>query len=242
MSDDDAIYGNFLDNLIPFLRKEEKAGVLYAPCIYENSGKKDRIRSKSDFRIFPNKKNASKYIYDAILFSGLIFRKDYVTNFDASRFKNYNYFQIYLFLQMLLKYGGYYFAQPSVLCIGDGENAYGLSESSGGNPLLANRKSVKSNLEFHKTLIKTIQTFDKDEETNIMASFMWQYSLRSISGLAIARKEGKQYFQEYWAMLNSLDIHLYPIAKCYYFLLLILGTDITNAILYPFKKLIKRGN
>jgi hypothetical protein len=68
---------------------------------------------------------------------------------------------------MMLHYGGYYFEKPSVLCVGDGENAYGISESSGGNAILANRKSVKSNLEFNKTLIKVIRMFD---ETKVLMS------------------------------------------------------------------------
>ncbi len=72
-----------------------------------------------------------------------------------------------MFLQMMLHYGGYYFEKPSVLCVGDGENAYGISESSGGNAILANRKSVKSNLEFNKTLIKVIRMFD---ETKVLMS------------------------------------------------------------------------
>lgn len=254
MSDDDAIYGDFLDELIPFLLVERDVGVIYAPFVYADTdsefkggkdhknpqARKDRMRSDKNFRISPCEKNAAKYIYDAILFSGLIFKKDYVKDFDSSRFKNYNYFQVYLFLQMLLKYGGFYFAKPAVLCIGDGENAYGISESSGGNALLANRKSVKSDLEFNKTLIKLIKTFDEEEKTHIFKSFAIKYSVHSISGLSIARSEGIEYFKEYWATLNSLDIHLYPIAKCYYFMLLFLGAKLTNKFLYIFRKIAKR--
>lgn len=240
MSDDDAVYDGFLDILIPFLQKENEVGVLYGPFIYTETGHKDRVRSSKDFRIPASEQNAAKYIYDSILFSGLIFRKDFIRDFDSSRFKNHNYFQVYLFLQMLLKHGGYYFSTPSVLCIGDGENAYGLSESSGGNPLLANRKSVKSNLEFNKSLIKVIKMFDEDEKTKILDSFAIKYSIHTISGLSIAREEGLEYFKEYWQTLNALDIHLYPIVKIYYLLLLLFGSKMTNKILYVFRKITKK--
>lgn len=249
MSDDDALVENCLDEIVPILRERKKYGVLYAPFIYSDSKKKDRNRSNRNFRIPKGEKSAAKYIYDSILFSGLIFRKKYVKDYDSSRFKNHNYFQVYMFLQMLLKYGGYYFANPTVICIGDGENAYGLSESSKGetsltskrrNEVLANRKSVKSNLEFNKTLIKVIRMFDKDEITNIIASFAKQYSLHSISGLTLARREGKKYFREYWDTLNELDIHLYPITKVYYVLLSIFGADITTKMLAVFRELIKK--
>lgn len=251
MSDDDAMFDKCLDEIIPFLRKEKQCGVLYAPFVYADTNKKDRKRNDKNFRIPAGEENASKYIYDSILFSGLIFKKEYVKDIDSSRFKNHNYFQVYMFLQMMLKHGGYFFANPSVLCIGDGENAYGLSESSGGgtslaskerNAILANRKSVKSNLEFNKTLIKVIRMFDRDEGTNVIDSFARQYSLHSISGLTIARQEGKNYFMEYWKILNGLDIRLYPITKCYYILLSLFGASGTTKLLSGFRRMNKKEN
>lgn len=240
MSDDDAFNDGFLDLLIPFLKFENQAGVIYAPFIYTDTGKKDRVRADSDFRITKGEDSASKYIYDSILFSGLVFRKEYVKNYDSSRFKNHNYFQVYMFLQMLFNYGGYYFSTPSVLCIGDGENAYGLSESSGGNVLLANRKSVKSNLEFNKNLIKVIRMFDEDENCHVIDNFAKQYSLHSYSGLSIARNEGIQYFKEYWKILNGLDIKFYPITKAYYCMLYVLGKNRTDRMLRGMRSLVKK--
>lgn len=248
MSDDDAVSEDSLDEIIPILKEQTKYGVFYAPFIHLNSGKMDRKRSRTDFIIPAGEKSAAKYIYDSILFSGLIFRREYVKSFDSTRFKNMNYFQVYMFLQMLLKYGGYYFSSPSVLCIGDGENAYGLSESSRDNTpysnkernaILSNRESVKSNLEFNKTLFKVIQMFDEDENTHVFDSFARQYSIHSISGLTIARREGKEYFKEYWRTLNELDIKLYPITGCYYILLTIFGADRTEKMLSGFRKIVK---
>lgn len=249
LSDDDAVAEGCLDEIIEVLRSEEGFGVLYSSFVHTDTGKMDRKRRDENFNIPAGEKSASKYVYDSILFSGLIFCKDFVKDFDSSRFKNHNYFQVYMFLQMLLRHGGYYFANPSVLCIGDGENAYGLSESSGGdtslankerNAILANRESVKSNLEFNRTLIKVIRMFDKDEDTHVIDSFAKQYSLHSISGLTIARREGKQYFKEYWEVLNGLDIRLYPITKVYYVLLYVFGSNITTGLLSGFRKIMKK--
>lgn len=241
MSDDDKLYENCLDDIIPILREDESHGIFYAPFVYSRTGKYDRNHQRSH-AIEKGEENCKRYIYDSILFSGLIFRKQFVVDFDAGRFKNYNYFQVYLFLKMILHYGGYYFQRPSVICVGDGENAYGLSESSGGNKLLANRKSVKSNLEFNKTLIKIIKVFDEEEGTNIIGSFEKQYSLHSYSGLSIARKEGVQYFKEYWTTLNQLDIKLTILPKCYYYILLLLGTDKANKFVDVFRRMIKKEN
>lgn len=132
---------------------------------------------------------------------------------------------------MIYQYGGVYLKNPSVRCIEDGENAYGLSESSGGNAILANRESVKSNLEFNKTLFRIIRVFDAEMDTHVMDRFAKQYSLHSYSGLSIARAEGLKYFKEYWKILNSLNIKLYPITKCYYWILRILGKEKSDKLL-----------
>lgn len=239
LSDDDEIFQNSLDIIIPFLKKCNNYGVLYAPFVYSDTGKKDRNHGKN-FVIQPGEKNAKKYIYDSILFSGLIFKRDLVKGIDASRFKNMNYFQVYLFLTMIYKYGGYYFNSPSVLCVGDGENAYGISESSGGNSKLADRTNIKSNLEFNKTLIKVIKIFDGENNTKVFENFEKQYTLHAYSGMSIARTRGVRFFNEYWNILNSLDIKIGALAKIYYLILLILGKKKADILLSGFRKIYKK--
>ena len=240
LSDDDAVYGDFLDEVIPLLKQGTDTGVLYAPFIHSVSGLRDRVRGKENFLIVAGEKNAARYIYDPILFSGLIFRKEYIEKFDASRFRNLNYYQVYLFLQMIKRYGGYFFSKPSVIFYGDGENAFGLSESSKTTPELANRESAKTNLAFHKRLIKVIRMFDEDEGTRIIDSFEKQYSMHSYTGLSNARREGKQYFKEYWKMMNELDIKLHPITRFYYVSLLMFGEKM-DRIMEPIRRKIKNG-
>lgn len=239
LSDDDMVYPECLDEIIPLLKKDNDYGVIYAPFVYKNTGKKDRNRKKN-FEIHPGVQSTKQYIYDAILFSGLIFRKDYVKSLDSSRFKNMNYFQVYMFMSMLYKYGGYYLKNPSVLCVGDGENAYGISESSGGNNKLADRTNVKSNLEFNKTLFKVIKMFDEDNGTDIFTNFSKQYTLHCYSGLSIAREQGISFFKEYWTILNGLDIKLGFLSKIYYVLLLLGGKKNTDKLLAVFRRKLKK--
>lgn len=239
ISDDDALFDGFLDILIPFLKDcKSEFGVLYAPFVYSADKRMDRNYGR-EMIIEKGEASCAKHIYDSILFSGLVFRREYVEKYDAGKFLNMNYFQVYLFLKMLYNYGGYYFASPSVWCIGDGENAYGLSESSGGNSLLADRKSVISNLEFNRTLIQVIKVFDDEEHTNILKAFGRQYSLHAYSGLSIARKMGKSYYRDYWMKLNSLGLKVYPIAYFYYYTLLVLGARRTDSLTSFARKVIK---
>lgn len=239
MSDDDVVCEGFLDKLIPFLKKNNDYGVLYAPFVYSNSNKKDRWHGY-EHEINPGEASASKYIYDSILFSGLIFKREYVLDFDASRFKNHNYFQVYLFLKTINKFKGYYFGEPSVMCVSDGENAYGISESSGGNELLADRTKAMSILEFNKKLFDVIKVFDKEENTQVFTNFEKQYSLRAYSPMSLARMQGLEYFSEYWKMLNSLDIHLYPIVKAYHVILFVFGKKGADSFMNIFRGIVKK--
>lgn len=239
LSDDDIILDGFLDILIPFLYNNCDYGLIYSPYIYINTGKRDRLHNTSHV-INSGEKYIKKHIYDSILFSGLIFKRDYVSIYDSSRFLNYNYFQVYLFLKTIYKYGGYYIDIPSVGCVNDGENAYGISESSGGNEILANRKSALSILEFNKSLIKVIKIFDKEENTNVFSSFEKQYSLHSYSPMSLARSEGLLIFKMYWNKLNELDIKLYPVVKLYYVILLIFGKKHSDSFFNIFKRLVKK--
>ena len=239
MSDDDMVEEGCIDKLIDLLKEYNDIGVVYAPFVHEHNGKYDRYRGDKN-KIIKGEKDAAYFLYDSILFSGLVFKKEFVKDYDSSRFKNINYFQVYMFLEMVYKYGGLYVPFPTVRCVGDGENAYGISESSGGNEKLANRKSVKSNLEFNKTLFKAIKMFDSDENTRVFKAFEKEYSLHSYSGLSIARKEGIKYFKEYWTLLNALDIHLYPITRLYYFVLLVFGKNKSDKLLVGFKRIAKK--
>lgn len=239
LSDDDVVNDGSIDNIISFIREKPNVGVIYSSFIYSDTKLFDR-NHKSNHYIEACEKNSAKYIYDSILFSGLIFKKQYVEQLDSSQFKNMNYFQVYMFLDMLLSRGGYYFKYPFVICVGDGENAYGIAESSGGNEILADRKSVKSNLEFNKSLIKVIKMFDADHNTCIMKKFEKQYSLHSYSGLSIARNEGIKYFKEYYSILKGLDIKLYAIVKVYYIILRVLGKRKADFLLGGFRSMLKR--
>lgn len=233
ISDDDAMYEGFFDILIPFLKKEgnKKYGVFYAAIADNYNGRKNR-NHRVDMEIPKGEESAIKYIYDPILFSGLIFKKEYVKDIDAKSFLNMNYIQVYYFLKMILHYGGYYFAYPSVCMVGDGENAYGISESSGGNEKISDRTKVVSNIEFHRTLIQVIKRFDKEENTHVFDAFEKQYSLRSYMQMAKARSGSIETLKEFWKGMHSLDINIKPIAYIYYYMLLLLGTNICDKLTY----------
>lgn len=228
MSDDDALIDGMLDKLIDKLL-ELNVGVVYSGFA---QGENDYRRYyKTSFFIPSGEEYAKKHIEDSILFSGLVFNVEVVKKLKAEEFLNKNYFQVYMFLYALYKYGGYYVSLPLVNAVGDGENGFGISDSSEKNELLANRNSVFSMLEFHKGLFWVIKKFDKDFNKNFFKEYQKEYNLRSISGMAIARKNSLRDLKTYWEKMKELDYSVNIISKAYYIMLYVLGTDITMFLL-----------
>lgn len=235
LSDDDVIVPGALDKLIDFIEESNhKYNLLFAPFWY-GPIKDVRRKHKGSFSIETGSDSAAKYVYDAILFSGLIFKKISIIDLDAEKFKNLNYFQVYMFLHVINQSGAYYLDEMMIDSVSDGENAYGQVESSKSNNNLKNndladRNSVFSNLEFNKGLFKAIKIFDEDNDTNVFDVFSKEYSLRSFGGLCRARKYGKDIYKQYWKRMHEMDIKYSKLTTVYYVVLLICGADVGEAI------------
>lgn len=236
MSDDDYFMPGQLDKMINCLL-DENVSVAYTYFIEDKQGNVKRKYNNS----WTAKKTGvgtGTMIMDFILFSGLIFRRDFVINISAERFINLNYFQVYLGLTILSKYGASYFDIPLVYAGGDGENGYGKTELSMHNELLANRKSPLSNLEFHKGLIKAVRLCDEDNNTHFFETFSKEYSLRSYGHLANARTYGIRMLSDAWKKMRNLDVDLNTVSYIYYYMLLLFGKKISDCLLSIPKRLL----
>lgn len=229
LSDDDVIVPGALDKLIDLIEHtKHRYNLIYSPFWY-GPIKDERRKHTGSFAIEVGEAAAAKYVYDAILFSGLVFKKKAVLDLDADRFRNLNYFQVYMFLHVMYKYGAYYYDELMIDSVSDGENAYGQVDSSKdntrNNQFLANRDSVFSNLEFNKGLFKAIKLFDADNGTHVFDGFSKEYSIRSFGGLCRARKYGKDTYKQYWGKMHELDIKYSGVTYVYYGVLLVFGAD-----------------
>lgn len=238
-SDDDVLFPHTLDKVIDFIEsKKEKPALIFSPFRFVPTNEIKRKYNQTH-DIVPGSVSAAKYLYDAILFSGLIFRRDTVIHIDAERFKNMNYFQVYLFLTVIYRYGGSYLNELVIDSISDGENAYGTVKSGESNALLADRQSIYSNLEFNKGLFAVIQYFDKDHDTNVFQAFAHEFSVRTFGGLCRARQLGLQDYKRYWKKLND-TINLDSIATVYYFFIALFGEKISSFVFIWLKKIVFR--
>lgn len=240
LSDDDCLFPNTLDSLINALQ-EKKPAMAYAPFWYGYDEAKEEKRKHQGSEMLENGESVvSKRVYDAILFSGLTFKREYLLGIDGERFRNLNYIQVYMFLDVMYHYGGYYHDVLMIDSVSDGENAYGTVDSSnGGNALLAHRESIFSNIEFNKGLFKVIKMFDEDNKTNVFSAFSKEYSLRSLAGFCRARKYGLRTYNEYWKRIKESGVELSPIAKTYHIIVLLFGGTLSRKIFVIPRKILR---
>ncbi len=229
MSDDDYFMPKQLDKIIDYLFDGEYA-VAYTSFVENERGNMKR-KYDSDWNAKMTGVGSGEIIMDFILFSGLIFRRDFVCAISADRFVNLNYFQVYLGLTILSRYGASYFNIPLVYAGGDGENGYGTTALSKHNNLLADRTSPLSNLEFHKGLVKAIRLCDEDNGTSFFKTFSKEYSLRSYGHLANARLYGIKMLVAAWGKMKGIGVEMNAVSYIYYYMLLIFGKNVSDFIL-----------
>lgn len=226
MSDDDVFMPGELDKYFDFL-SDNDCSVCFQP--FNERGRLVRKYAGNHYYL-PSEDTAAKHIYDSILFSGLTFKRSCISDLDSEPFLNSNYFQVYMFMTVAYRYGLHYYNSVLVNCVSDGENAYGLSESSIKNVDLANRKSVFSILEFNKGLVWVVNRFDSENSTHCIDSFAKEYSLRSLPGMLRARRMGKDIYRDYISRIESLNMNLTYRYKIYKSFIALFGAGVTERL------------
>lgn len=236
ITDDDKFSKYSLDKVINFLKEKEPAFLLTSFCHI----KSNKLGRKYNYThtIAAGVKNINRYIYDSILVSGLIFKKNLIPEYNTEKFNKLIYTQVYIFCSILLLNDGKYLDVNLIDCVEDGENAYGISKSN-VNQKLADRSKPISNLEFNKGLIKIIRIFDKDYKTNLHDSFSKEYSLRSWSGLSQSKKISQQEMKLYFKELKNLDISFSFFPKLYFNFLTIFGYRFSEMLFFIPKFMIR---
>jgi len=209
LGDDDYLEENALINLVDFIKNTEN---FYCGFLsYYDPALKLRNRSYSRSQYFPKKKleTDGSFVFNSILFSGLVFRRDAVIENRRilEKYMSSIYIQVAIFSILSCRYGSYFIEGCGVVVGGDGANGFGLNSSAGVNDTdLAIRNSIVSNLAYHKRLFKVLKLLEDDLKFNIFSVFIKEYNLRSIKALVRARNEGRNQLFLYWKELLKLDI------------------------------------
>lgn len=148
------------------------------------------------------------HIYNAILFSGLIFHRESVLE-NSELLKQYDrsiYTQVVMFIVLSLIGGSWFIEGPGVVAGGDGSSGFGLNQASVGELDLVDRSTPHSRLRYHKRLLFAIRRLAEQKGSQLQMVFEKEYNLRCVPNLLAARALGRKSASRYWAEYSSLGI------------------------------------
>lgn len=204
LSDDDCIDINYLDKFIFFIKNNQSSNC-FLPAFLKNNNV-HRLGSDVDVDIYD-----INSLYNSILFSGITFR---VSNFYLnSDFKNELinsiYTQVYLVALMSKNSKISYFNYPLIKVFEDGENFFGVSDSTKNLDDLLDREDLLSNFRYQKRLMKVVFMVDRDFYSGIYLNFLNQMYYRAIAQFLKFR--GQLTLISYFKLLRrfgNLDFYL----------------------------------
>lgn len=250
LSDDDTVEENCLSNLMDFLgHNDVKAGFLrvrHSLALMKRDGKKNIIYDrKYKIDTFFDKSeitNNGNYLYNAILFSGLIFSRNAVQEI-SEKLKHYStsiYIQVAIFALTSRRFGSYYICGPGVMIHSDGENGFGVNEASVGQEDLVDRSGIMSNLKYNQRLIQVINQLSLDFGNKFKNNFFRAFNLRHSSGMLRARRLGRSMLSAYWLELSAITQAQNWLHKSIYLFMYVCPYTISNLI-FSFLNKVRRS-
>jgi hypothetical protein len=207
LGDDDYLETGALQNIINFLKnhKDLKCGFIKYTDEFATSRS---FNSNVYFDKTTLMKNGD-FVYNSILFSGLIFSKQHVVLYENifEKFFHSIYIQVAIFCFLNAKYGSYFIHGPGIIIGGDGENGFGFNEASSKADIdLMDRTKSISNLSYHKRLFNVLLNIEYEINSKFFDKFIFEYKIRAIKALFNARKISRDYLRLYWVGLKKLGI------------------------------------
>lgn len=231
LGDDDYLETNAIENLQRFLSNTNnfKCGFLRFKSDSDNKYYRFNLIDKYYDKAIVQSNGS--FIYNSILFSGLIFNKTSIINQKEILVKYFNsiYIQVAIFLLLHTKYGSYGISGPGIIIGGDGESGFGFNDASSSiDADLKDRTSIISNLAYHKRLFDVVKKIEVEIGQQILSPFIFEYKIRCVKAIFIARKYGRKYLKNYWKSLKKMNIKGIWTITPFYFLIYISPLFILN--------------
>ena len=210
LGDDDYLETNALENLQRFFSNTKNFTCGFLRYKSDSDNKYSRLNSTDIYFDKSIIKSNGSFIYNSILFSGLIFKKSTIVNHKEILEKYFNsiYIQFAIFLLLHSKYGSYGISGPGIIIGGDGESGFGFNDASSNlDADLKDRTSIISNLAYHKRLFDVVNKMELDISQEIVSPFIFEYKIRCVKAIFIARKYGRKYLKNYWKSLKKININ-----------------------------------
>lgn len=199
LSDDDYIDGAVIPQLVDLLKKKEFSFYLTPYTV-------DGVVNRS-FHSDYNVNRFADFIYNSILFSGLIFDREKVLLLEKDELflSACIYSQVYLASVLVFQEGGFGFCPKHLLILGgDGENFFGKNQSAENSDLLADRSKITSDLDYQGFLLRVVDEIASKTNRKVKKLFRREYIKRLISyGLKVRALGLKPYFIFFKHYLSS---------------------------------------
>lgn len=211
LSDDDYIDTSLLHDVIDFV-KASNADFYFSKYIENGNA----------MRITPVTFSVPDFTYNSILFSGLVFRNSLInlTETEKTFLAKCIYTQVFITLDLYFRGRAFEYIETDFLILGgDGENYFGVSDSSANMGFLRDRENMFSNFDYQQLLLKTIDyaTAKHKREVDFNA-FLKAYHLRLLGYLFKIRAvsygdlrlflrvkvNGSQYVSKYFHLVGLL--------------------------------------
>jgi glycosyltransferase involved in cell wall biosynthesis len=225
LSDDDYILPEKLPLLVNSLEKTSH-DVFISP--YTLNG----VLMRS-YKIEYSLHNIPHIIYNSILFSGLVFKRQAVNSIAMNRdfLSNCIYIQVYLAVMLILKNKSYGVSPGGIVFVGgDGENFFGKNQSAIRSDQLSNRGQVESNFKYQQFLLAVVDEIADKSGLPVARYFRRQYSIRLISYAIRIRSTGFNVYLKFIKAYFTLDVRRFLFVSGIFLLVIFIPARIAELI------------
>lgn len=241
LSDDDMLEPSCAESALAFVGAEDPA-VAFVRFSEFRPGTNAATRPASDFQrnyaattqfSASDVLNRGAVLYNAILFSGLIFRRSAVLEQGAvwERFARSIYVQVAIFMTLGSQHGCWFLSGPGVLIGGDGENGFGLNPAAVGQNDLADRSTMISRLRYHKRLFIVVRDLAQLLNPSLEVAFFKEYHLRAVAAFKEARNTDRRMLESYWNAYSEIAPSVPLVNRLAFAMLWSLPVTVTNSLL-----------
>jgi hypothetical protein len=146
-------------------------------------------------------------VYNAILFSGLIFSRAAVAGRASviERYFDSIYIQVAVFCLITADEGCRFLSGPGVMTGSDGVSGFGLNANAKpAERELIDRSSAAAEVRYNKRLCRLVDQLSEYLGREFRDSFYKEYRLRSVSGMRRARAVSRSALTDYWRALQDI--------------------------------------
>ena len=243
MGDDDEFVPGAIDKVFDFLNQHSELGYVLKShyLIHEN-------QRKEIFKYFRNSEffepGISAYIElfrKSVFIAGFMIRREYAAPYLTNRFDGTMLMQIYLLVEVVLKYPSAYFDEPFTQQYASYEHNIGdVMFDREKNTFVPRRPTLDISLNFLRSFSLITEYIDKAYQMNSTALIKKDMSKYFYPSLAVHRDAGLKTFFIYVKELNKIGFNASYYYYIYVILLTVLGKRVCDWGIYQLKKMLGR--